>query len=207
MYISRLHFITDNPLLADRAIQGGADWVQLRLKKANAEIWSAFAQQAKNICSVQGATLIINDHVEMAKTVAAAGVHLGSEDMPPDQARKLLGPGFIIGGTANTIGDIRRLAALNVDYIGLGPFRFTPTKSKLSPLLALDGYRQVLQQCRAEGIRTPVLAIGGITVEDIDDLMQTGIHGIAVSAAIAMAADITATTRVFVQKLKTYNHE
>jgi thiamine-phosphate pyrophosphorylase len=119
--------------------------------------------------------------------VNATGVHLGKTDMPPAEARRILGDGFIIGGTANTFEDIRRLTDEGVDYIGLGPFRFTATKKNLSPILGLEGYKDILSRCRAAGIALPVLAIGGITVDDIPALMQTGVSGIAVSSAIRQA--------------------
>ena len=97
------------------------------------------------------------------------------------------GPEAIIGGTANTFEDIREHFHASANYIGLGPFRFTTTKEKLSPVLGIDGYRRIMQQVREAGIDIPVVAIGGITSADVSALMQTGIAGIALSGAILRA--------------------
>ena len=103
------------------------------------------------------------------------------------QARKMLGKGFIIGGTANTFADIRQHVADGADYIGCGPFRFTTTKQKLSPILGLDGYRSILVQMQEEGLTIPIVAIGGITREDIPSLKALGLSGIALSGGILKA--------------------
>jgi thiamine-phosphate pyrophosphorylase len=188
--ISRLHYITQSlpgtshAQLAAEACQGGVDWVQLRLKGASPIEWAQQARETLLVCRQFGARLIINDNVALAQDIDADGVHLGKTDMPPAQARQLLGPGKIIGGTANTWDDIRGLAHAGVDYIGLGPFRFTPTKENLSPVLGLAGYRRILDQCRQAGLCLPIIAIGGITDGDVLSLLGLGLHGLAVSAAI-----------------------
>ena len=202
MKISKLHYITANPAHADEACIGGVDWMQLRVKNKSEDEWKLIAQEAKRICKMHGAKLIINDSVKLAKIIGADGVHLGKEDMPPDEARKLLGPDFIIGGTANTFEDIQRLTSLKVDYIGLGPFRFTQTKKNLSPLLGLKGYVELMKRCLDENIRVPIIAIGGIQLNDVDEILGTGIYGIAVSSAISEAADIAAAAGAFILKSK-----
>ena len=88
-----------------------------------------------------GSRLIINDRVEVAVAVDADGVHVGKEDMPVREARRMMGEGKIVGGTANTVEDIREHYRGGADYIGLGPYRYTTTKKKLSPVLGLEGYR------------------------------------------------------------------
>lgn len=207
--ISRLHYITQalpgstHAQLAERACAGGVDWVQLRLKQASDQQWQQEARDTLAVCRQYGARLIINDNVELALTLDADGVHLGKTDMPPAQARQLLGPGKIIGGTANTLDDIQALAAAGVDYIGLGPYRFTTTKENLSPVLGLSGYAQLLSQCRQQGLQLPVIAIGGITPEDVAPLRQTGVYGLAVSAAINKTADPVAAARQLVAALHT----
>jgi thiamine-phosphate pyrophosphorylase len=128
-------------------------------------------------------------------------VHLGKQDMAPAEARALLGPQFIIGGTANTFAAIEGLVAAGVDYIGLGPLRFTTTKEKLSPILGLAGYADILGQCRAAGFTTPIVAIGGVALADIPALLATGLHGVAVSGAIGNAADPAAAAAHFAAEL------
>ena len=109
--------------------------------------------------------------------------------MPIDQARAILGKDRIIGGTANTFEDIVSHWKAGADYIGCGPFRFTTTKKNLSPLLGLEGYRKIISRMEAEGIRIPVIAIGGITAEDIPSILATGVGGIAVSGTVLRAHD------------------
>lgn len=171
------------------ALEGGIRWVQLRMKGASADELRDAGRVVRDLCDRWGATFIIDDHVELVRELGADGVHLGLKDMPTDEARRLLGPDVIIGGTANTFEDIAMHCAAGVDYIGLGPFRFTTTKAGLSPVLGLDGYRDIMQRVRDAGISIPVVAIGGITANDMQALMQTGIAGVAVSGAILHASD------------------
>ncbi|RZK48186.1 MAG: thiamine phosphate synthase [Hymenobacter sp.] len=198
MTISQLQFITDNPQAAELACRGGVRWVQLRVKNAPAAAWRQRALDAQAVCRHHGATLILNDNPALALEIGAAGVHLGQQDMPPAEARALLGPARLIGGTANTLADMEKLVAAGVDYIGLGPFRFTTTKEKLSPILGLAGYAALLAQYRAAGFLVPVVGIGGITLADVAALRGTGLHGVAVAGAIGAAPDPTAAAREFV---------
>ncbi len=177
------------------ALAGGVRHIQLRMKDASIAEVEKIALQAKEICVEYGAKLYVDDYVEVCKSVGLAGVHLGKQDMLPSEACKMLGADFVIGGTANSFEDIVRLKNEGVDYIGLGPFRFTTTKKNLSPVLGLEGYTEILQQCRENGISLPVFAIGGITKEDIPLLMQTGIAGIALSSAILQAENPVEETK------------
>ena len=144
-------------------------------------------RQLLPLCRSRHATLIIDDDVELALAVGADGVHLGQHDMPVQEAREFLGHGFIIGGTANTLDDVRRLHRASADYIGAGPFRFTTTKEGLAPVLGLEGYAQLVAGMEAEHIRLPLCAIGGITLADIPALLATGVKGVAVSGAVLRA--------------------
>jgi thiamine-phosphate pyrophosphorylase len=192
----------DDVQSAEVALKGGCRQIQLRMKDEPAEEVERTARRVKSLCDVYGARLYVDDHVEVCRQVGATGVHLGKRDMPPGEARKILGSGSIIGGTANTFDDIRRLADEGVDYIGLGPFRFTTTKKNLSPVLGLEGYRDILSRCKAAGIHLPVLAIGGVTIADIPGLMQTGISGIALSSTILQAEDPVAETQEIITCIK-----
>ncbi len=171
------------------ALEGGCRWIQLRMKNAPEDEIVCTGLQAAAMCRRYGATFLIDDHVELAGRIHADGVHLGKNDMPVAEARKLLGEGSIIGGTANTIGDIRAHFCSGAYYIGCGPFRFTTTKQNLSPVLGTEGYASIIRCMRQEGIDLPVIAIGGIVCADIPALMQTGINGIALSGSILRAAD------------------
>lgn len=171
------------------ALEAGCKWIQLRMKDVAVETVRQLAEELKKACEKHHALLIIDDYVEVAREVKADGVHLGKNDMPIEEARKLLGEGFIIGGTANTFEDVKRHYEAGADYLGIGPFRFTTTKKNLSPVLGLEGYRNIKQQMIEAGIILPAVAIGGITVEDIPAILATGIEGIAMSGAILQAYD------------------
>lgn len=189
------------------ALEGGCKWIQLRMKDASAEEVLANAEEALPLCRQYGAKFILDDHVELVEQAGADGVHLGKNDMPVDEARKILGNGKIIGGTANTIEDIVRLHKQGADYIGCGPFRFTTTKKKLSPVLGLEGYKSIVQNMRDKGIDLPIVAIGGITVADIPAIMATGVTGIALSGAILGAADPVAMTEDILKTLEPFEKQ
>lgn len=180
---------------ARMALEGGCRWIQLRMKDASPEEIEQEALHIQNLCKSYGATFMIDDHVELVKKIRADGVHLGKNDMPVAEARKILGKDFIIGGTANTFEDVKMHHEAGADYIGCGPFRFTTTKKNLSPVLGLEGYRSIILQMKEKGIGLPVVAIGGITFEDIPAIMETGVNGIALSGTILQAADPVAETR------------
>lgn len=184
---------------AEEALRGGCRWIQLRMKEAPADEIVRMGRLLRERCTVYGARLILDDHVELVDTVGADGVHLGKNDMDPERARGILGAGRIIGGTANTFADIERLAACGVDYIGLGPFRFTRTKKNLSPILGLEGYRRIMEQCCEKGIGIPVVAIGGIERSDIESIMACGVQGIALSGTLLRAADMQAETQTILK--------
>lgn len=167
-----------------KALSQGCRWIQLRMKDADEELLYNTALEAQRMCKEYGATFIIDDHVGLAKRIHADGVHLGRNDMPIAEARTLLGNDYIIGGTANTIEDVRNHWRDGADYIGCGPFRFTTTKKNLSPILGLEGYRKIVAQMKDEGIDIPIVAIGGITFDDIPEIMATGVTGIAMSGGI-----------------------
>lgn len=171
------------------ALTGGCLWIQLRMKGATDDEVRPIAWKVKEWCKIMGATFIIDDRVELVKEVGADGVHLGKNDTPIAEARKILGDDFIIGGTANTFEDVKAHYEAGADYIGCGPYRFTTTKEKLSPILGLGGYQSIIQEMKANHIDIPIVAIGGITIDDIPDIMHTGVTGIAMSGSILHAED------------------
>ncbi len=190
---------------AQYVIEGGIRWVQFRSKELEGSAKKDAAIEVLNVCRQLDAVCIINDDVKLAKEIKADGVHIGKNDMHPTKARQILDKDFIIGGTANTIEDIRRLAEAGVDYIGCGPFRFTATKKNLSPILGLEGYQKLIQQCKVEGIDIPIVGIGGILLDDLNDLMKTGLYGIALSSVILNADDISFMSKRFVEGLSQSN--
>jgi len=207
----RFQFITNQwseisiPQQVENVCKGGGKWVQLRLKDTDIETWINIGADVKAICHEYGAKFIVNDHVEFAFRVNADGVHLGKEDMAPEKARQLLGEGKIIGGTANCAEEVLELYKKGVDYVGLGPFRHTTTKQKLSPTLGLEGFQDTMNVLNAHEITLPVFGIGGIEPSDIEELAATGIHGVVVSSSLANSDDIEKSTKQLIHKLNQTN--
>lgn len=203
--IAPLHFIT-----ADRhpmphlqqilvACRSGVRWIQLRMKHATENELISTAIQARRICSRYRAKLIINDHPEIALHCQADGVHLGQKDMPPATARRMRAQ-MIIGGTANTPRQALEMAGGGADYIGAGPFRFTQTKQNLAPILGSGGLKVILDELHRQRPGFPVIAVGGITVGDLDLLSNLPLHGIAVSGAIVGATDPASAVHKIINK-------
>ncbi len=191
---------------ARMALEGGCRWIQLRMKEATPEELRREALRIQALCRNYNARFIIDDHVELAEEIGADGVHLGLRDCPIDEARRRLGADFIIGGTANTFEDVVTHHRRGADYIGCGPFRFTTTKKGLSPVLGLEGYRSIRSRMRAAGISLPVVAIGGITADDIPSILHTGMDGIALSGTILHAEDPVGETRRILQLLAIHSN-
>lgn len=185
--IPKLHYISQGNSVKDhieniqKACTSGAELVQLRLKNTSEKKVLKCAQEVREITSHYQTRLIINDYYKIAKIIKADGVHLGKTDTCTSIARKELYSWQMVGGTANTLEDCQALLNKEVDYIGLGPFRFTDTKAKLSPVLGIDGYTSIIEILKTD---TPILAIGGITENDVAAILKTGISGIAISGAI-----------------------
>ncbi|MFI8380053.1 thiamine phosphate synthase [Leeuwenhoekiella sp. NPDC079379] len=194
--ISHLHYISQGAdgkahlEHIDRVLKAGCNWVQLRMKNTAFEEVLETAHKAKKLCDQFNAKLIINDNVSIVQEVDAAGVHLGQQDMSTAEARKILGESKVIGGTANTLEQCLDHLKNGVDYIGLGPLRFTSTKEKLSPILGIEGYSSVLQKYLKNQNTVPIIAIGGITKEDFEALKSCGIHGVAVSGLLTQSQNL-----------------
>lgn len=169
------------------ALDAGCKWIQLRYKKKKKIEILRLAGLVRAKCNSYNAVLIINDFPEIAQLVDADGVHLGLTDLAASEARTMLGLGKIIGGTANTLEDVLQRMDEQCDYIGLGPFKFTPTKENLSPILGLEGYINILQKLDHILHKPPIYAIGGIATNDINGLKSAGLYGVALSGLITQA--------------------
>ncbi len=187
MNFSKLYYIASNhptkahSELVDAACSAGVKLIQLRMKGISQGQMLSEAITCKEICEYFDAKLIINDELEIARQIKADGIHLGQNDTSIKTARAVLGSQITIGGTANTYQQVSTLLEEKVDYIGLGPYKHTQTKKHLSPILGLEGYQKIFNKL---GINIPVYAIGGIKLEDVDKLMQTGIYGVAVASSL-----------------------
>jgi len=174
---------------------GGATLIQLREKQMPPR---EFYEQAK-MAVRPGVQLIINDRVDVALAVGAQGVHLGQDDMPPEAARKLLGPNAVIGYSTHNIEQAIAAAKLPIDYLAVGPIFATTTKSETAPVLGLEGLRTVRQAVGA----FPLVAIGGITHANARDIIAAGADSVAViSALVSNPTNITDATRNLLQDLQ-----
>jgi len=206
--IERFHFIT-NPRAqqspskqAHEAFSGGCMWVQLRMKNLPFDTMVSEARVSVQQANLYNATLIVNDYPEVALVTRAHGVHLGRNDMDPEMARKMLGDQAIVGGTANTWNDVLRLIEQKVDYIGLGPYRFTQTKENLSPILGLAGFRKITSRLKEMQVKIPVIGIGGILPKDAPLILEAGLHGVAVSGGVLNSEPIGENIRMFLENIK-----
>jgi len=211
-HISNFHYISgtsegnSHAELSEQACKGGANWVQLRAKNLNKKDWNTAAQEVQKICLKYNATFIINDNVSLAQELNADGVHLGKDDISVPEARRIIGSDKIIGGTANTIEDIKKLAKQGADYIGIGPFKFTKTKDNLSPVLGLKKIGLIVKEkTQNYKLKIPLIVIGGITTEDVSPLIDVGVDGIAVSSAVNNASSIKIACQIFIGKLNLSN--
>ena len=200
MVVGRLHVLTDfvfqqrfsHADLAARAAAGGADAVQFRQKAGSVRDRYAEALRTAEACRAAGVPLLIDDHLDLALAVGAAGVHLGQEDLPVEAARRVLGPDAVIGATVTDVRQARAAEAAGATYLGFGPV--FPTRSKRNPasVKGLDGLAAV---CGA--ITIPVIGIAGITPERVASVIEAGAHGVAVMTAVTTAADPQAAAAAF----------
>jgi thiamine-phosphate pyrophosphorylase len=205
-YISQANAAGSHIPAVERALLAGCKWIQLRIKDQSPAFIQGQALLAKALCDTFNARLIVNDHPEIALQVSAHGVHLGLLDMAIPEARKIVGPEMIIGGTANTLEHVLQRVAEGADYVGLGPLRFTTTKKNLSPILGLPGYRHIMNELQARQIDVPVIAIGGLVIKDVSELMNAGLYGVAVSGLITNTDDANGVVTRLVQALNTYTN-
>ena len=186
---------------AEIALRGGCKWIQLRMKDADIEEVKRIAFRLKPLCKSYNAVFLLNDYVELCKEIDADGVHLGKTDMHPNKAREILGENYIIGSTCNTYKDIENLKDSSTNYIGLGPFRFTATKENISPVLGIEKYDVIVKECLVNSIHIPIVAIGGITADDILPILKTGVKGVALSSAILRAENPVEETKKIINSI------
>jgi thiamine-phosphate pyrophosphorylase len=188
----RLYLVTDQTLTRGRpladvvaaAVQGGVTCVQLREKQLSTREFLAQALILKALLAPQGIPLVINDRIDVALACGADGVHLGQNDLPPDEARKLLPSGVFIGWSVESMDDVQQSAALPVDYLGVSPVFSTPTKTDTKDPWGLEGLAVV----RA-ATPLPLVAIGGVHAGNARDVLRAGANGLAVVSAICAADD------------------
>lgn len=192
-----LYVCTDRELMSsasmeesvELALKGGASVIQLRDKHASGRQMYETALALKAVTDRFGVPLIINDRVDIAMAVDAAGVHLGQSDMPIEAARRLMGAGKVIGVSAARVDEAQAAERAGADYLGVGAVFATGTKDNTRPVT-----RELLMQIR-DAVTIPMVAIGGITAENVGTLRDTGINGIAVVSAVVAQPDVTEAAR------------
>jgi thiamine-phosphate pyrophosphorylase len=191
----------DHIELARRMIAGGAEVIQYRDKAATTRAMIATARAIGGLCARGGATLIVNDRVDVALAADAGGVHLGQDDFPVALARRLLGPDRIIGASADDPDEAEEAWRDGADYVGFGPIFSTGTKSDTGPVVGIDGLAPMIQKS-AKPFPVPVIAIGGLDETHVGPVLRAGAHGVAILSAICCAADPEAATRGIAEAIR-----
>jgi len=202
--IGRLHLLTDVALqsrfsheeLAQLGIAGGADTIQLREKGGSTRRMIEAAKRMAAVCREAGVPLIVNDRIDVALAADADGVHLGQSDFPIPLARELLGKDKLIGGSAATLEEARICLAEGADYVGFGPVYETGSKEDSGPVSGPAVLKQVV-----ETIPLPIIAIGGITAENVREVMRAGAYGVAVISAVCCQIDPEGATNALREAL------
>lgn len=199
--------ISDKKLILEKAklaLDGGADIIQLREKSISDKDYILIARDLQTLVSETNAIFIVNDRVNIARDINADGIHIGQDDMEPDRVKEIIGPEKIIGVSTHNMDQALAALKSNADYIGIGPVFPTKTKS-YEPVAGLDFVNRVVKTFMLNSDtlnKTAVFAIGGITLSNIDQVLQTGISRVAVSSAIIDSDDIASTTKEFKSILK-----
>ncbi|GBD29334.1 Thiamine-phosphate synthase [bacterium HR32] len=176
--------------VAQAAVAGGATALQLRDKESAGRALVATARRLVALANPAGVPVVVNDRVDVALAAGADGVHVGEDDLPVADARRLLGPERIVGASAGTVEEARRAEQEGADYLGVGPVFPTATKADAGEAIGLDGLRKIVA-----AVRVPVVGIGGITVENAAQVVLAGAAGVAVVSAVAGADDMVEATR------------
>jgi len=200
-----LYLVTDQALAGDRSVQeivgaalrGGVTMVQLREKERDTRSFVALAQQLGAELRSRGVPLIINDRLDVALAAGASGVHIGQQDMPYGQARRILGPEAIIGLSVETLEQAEEAEQLDCDYLGVSPIFPTPTKTDVGTSWGLEGLRTLRRRSAKV-----LVAIGGINADNAAAVLDAGADGIAVVSAICASREPEAAARALWQTIQ-----
>ena len=173
------------------ALQYGIKFIQLRMKQQTNEQVLKVAEIIRPLCDKYYALFTIDDRIELLNTNLFDGVHLGKNDMPIKQAKNLISNKYLLGATCNTFQEVERAINDGADYLGVGPYKFTTTKQNLSPILGLEGYKNIISSLQTSypcSNNIPIYAIGAIGLEDLTNLQKVGVYGVALSSAITSSS-------------------
>ena len=199
MFFPPLYIILDTQFastsfesLLETFARAGARWVQLREKKASSKTFFESAQTFVSLCRRHDLTAIINDRVDIAMLVDADGVHLGQDDLPVEEARKLLGPDKILGLSTHNLKQALEAQQSSADYVAIGPVYPTTSKQNPDPIVSWEELKVVRRK-----VNKPLVAIGGITAENARPLFQLGIDSVAVIRDVLLATDVENRVRQY----------
>jgi thiamine-phosphate pyrophosphorylase len=178
-------------------VKGGALLVQVRDKFTPVRELLLDLQRCAEFAEERDVTLIVNDRCDLVLSCSASGVHLGQEDLPPAAARVVLGPNKIIGYSTHSLRQVHRASGLPVQYIGFGPVYATSSKKNSSPVVGISG---LARACRAS--TKPVVAIGGIGLDQVRQVLQAGAASAAVISAVMTSANLSSTMELFLEKAR-----
>lgn len=204
-YVDQFHFIiNEQPNFsavsqAQKACEAGGKWIQYRCLCKTDEELLADIHQIAQVCDDWGSTLIVTNHTHLAGKADIQGFHLEDPEVDIKAIRAQLGDAYTIGVSAMNLDGLVKMARAGADYIGFGPFAKTITKPNNYPLITKQAYAEAVDRLKKEELDTPIIAVGGITIEDIDPVIETGVHGIAASAALVHAADFEEAYSAFLR--------
>lgn len=181
----------------EEAIQGGADIIQLREKKKSKKEMLDMAKNIRALTSKYNVLFIVNDHLDIALAVDADGLHLGQDDLPLQEARRLLGPDKIIGVSTHALSEALEAEQNGADYIGVGPVYATNTKEDVVDPVGLQYVQEVSQN-----VSIPFVAIGGIKEHNVRDVLQAGAKRVCVVSAIVGAEDVQGAAQSFCEEIR-----
>jgi len=220
MELPRIQYVThplenfDDLSWVHRLHENGIRWIQLRIKEEDLitrfpdKHYLAYfhdtADKMRAITAALGMVLTINDASDVALFSSADGLHIGQEDEVPSEVSGRLPKGAVFGGTANSLQEIQHYNGVDMTYFGVGPLRLTTTKTKLKPVLGLEGYRQLITEMKTAGQNVPVFAIGGVVPSDVMPLLEAGVYGIAVSGALFNEQHSVEAIRAFAAETERY---
>jgi thiamine-phosphate pyrophosphorylase len=203
--LPKIYPITDKKLahrtshlsILKELVRGGAQLVQIRDKSTPVRELMLDLCRCVEFASSKGVVLIVNDRCDLALSCAASGVHLGQDDLPAEKARAVLGRGKILGLSTHSLSQVRKSLRLSIQYIGFGPVYATATKADSSPA---TGLRNLARACRESTV--PVVAIGGIGLEQIHEVLQAGVASAAVISALMNAKNLAGAMQKFLEKAR-----
>jgi thiamine-phosphate pyrophosphorylase len=205
---ARLYLVTDQelsenhdtPKTVEAALKGGVDIVQLREYSLNDAQLLTMARRVRRLTRDHGALFIVNNRSDIAALSEADGVHLGQEDLPVGEARKILGEGKIVGVSTQNLAQAKKAVSAGADYIGVGPVYSTPTKKNAGPPVTLEYVSQISES----GINLPFFAIGGIKLHNLEDVLKAGARRVAVVTGIVGALNVRKVSKQFKEVLGKY---